>query len=40
MTEGDLPKKAQELVNEWLINNQSELLEMWDTQNLHKLPPL
>ena len=40
MTEGDLPKKAQELVNEWLINNQPELLEMWNTQNLHKLPPL
>ena len=40
MTEGDLPGKAQELVKEWMENNQSELLEMWDSQNYHKLPPL
>lgn len=40
MTEGDLPKKAQELVKEWMIQHQKELLEMWDTQNLKKLPPL
>ena len=40
MTEGDLPKKAQELVKEWLNQNQKDLLEMWDSQNLRKLPPL
>lgn len=40
MTEGDLPKKAQELVIEWMNQNQKELLEMWDSQNLRKLPPL
>lgn len=40
MTEGDLPKKAQELVIEWINQNQKELLEMWDSQNLRKLPPL
>jgi hypothetical protein len=40
MTEGDLPKKAQELVKEWMSKNQSELIEMWNTQNLRKLPPL
>lgn len=40
MIEGDLPKKAQELVKEWMSNNQKELLEMWDSQNLRKLPPL
>lgn len=40
MTEGDLPRKAQELVKEWLANNQKELLEMWESQNLKKLPPL
>ncbi len=40
MTEGDLPKKAQELVKEWMRSNQKELLEMWDSQNLRKLPPL
>lgn len=31
MTEGDLPKKAQELVKEWMA--QKELLVMWDSQN-------
>lgn len=40
MTEGDLPKKAKELVIKWLKQNQKELLEMWDSQNLRKLPPL
>lgn len=40
MTKGDLPKKAQELVIEWINQNQKELLEMWDSQNLRKLPPL
>lgn len=40
MTEGDLPRRAQELVYEWLSKNQKELLEMWDSQQLHKLPPL
>ena len=40
MTEGDLPKKAQELVTEWLEMHQNELQEMWETQNIKKLPPL
>ena len=40
MTEGDLPKKAQELIKEWLYKNQEELLKMWETQKLRKLPPL
>lgn len=40
MTEGDLPKKAQELVNEWLTTHQSELLKMWEEQTIRKLPPL
>ncbi len=40
MTEGDLPKKAQELAKEWLKQNQKELIEMWDSQKLRKLPPL
>ena len=40
MTEGDLPSKAQELVREWMQKHQSDLLEMWDTQILKKLPPL
>jgi len=40
MTEGDLPKKAQELIQEWMKMNQGKLLDMWETQRLEKLPPL
>lgn len=40
MERGDLPKKAQELVKEWLSEHQNELQEMWDTQTIRKLPPL
>lgn len=40
MTEGDLPVREQELVKEWLKQNQVELLDMWNNQNLRKLPPL
>lgn len=40
MTEGDLPVQAQELVKEWLLHNQTELLDMWNSQDLRKLPPL
>ena len=40
MREGDLPKRAQELVTEWLAQNQQSLLKMWETQNIVKLPPL
>lgn len=40
MTEGDLPNKAQDIVKQWLIINQKELLQMWETQDLRKLPPI
>ena len=40
MMEGDLPKRAQELVREWMLLHREELQKMWDSQNLHKLPPL
>lgn len=40
MTEGDLPRRAQELVGEWLEVNQDKLQAMWDSQKLEKLPPL
>lgn len=40
MTDGDLPLKAQKLVEEWLKIYQKELLEMWNTQVIGKLPPL
>lgn len=40
MTEGDLPRKAQSLIVEWMEQHQDELLDMWKTQQIHKLPPL
>jgi len=40
MTDGDLPKKAQELVAEWLSMNKTELLQMWESQVIRKLSPL
>ena len=40
MLNGDLPSKAQELVEEWLSIHSSELQEMWDCQDIKKLPPL
>ena len=35
-----VPSKEQHLVQEWLRSNATELVEMWNTQQLHKLPPL
>lgn len=40
MMEGDLPKRAQDMVKEWLQTHQSELIKMWKEQNIRKLPPL
>ena len=40
MTDGDLPNRAQELVEEWLSQHSEELQHMWDTQKIDKLPPL
>lgn len=38
--EGYLPKKALSLVREWVSNNRIELLEIWESQEFKKLPPL
>ena len=40
MIQGDLPRKAQELVREWMFIHYKELQQMWDTQHIRKLPPL
>ena len=40
MTTGDLPKKAQALVIEWMEQHKDELQQMWDNQIIAKLPPL
>ena len=38
--EGDLPKRAEKLVLEWASMYQNELMEMWNSQDFRKLPPL
>jgi len=40
MMEGDLPPRAQRLVREWASRCQSDLQEMWKTQNFRPLPGL
>lgn len=40
MIEGDLPARAKSLVSEWLEKYRDELLKMWNTQNIIKLPPI
>jgi hypothetical protein len=40
MIEGDLPNRASKMVEEWATRYQTELLEMWQTQQFKKLPPL
>ena len=40
MLEGDLPPRAVSIVREWAELHQAELLELWNTQKISKLPPL
>ncbi len=40
MLEGDLPPRAVSLVREWAELHQKELLEMWNSHKVYKLPPL
>ena len=40
MIEGDLPSRASKMVLEWGTHHQQELLEIWNTQDFRKLPPL
>lgn len=40
MVTGDLPPKAQSLVEEWISSHKAELQEMWDKQIIDRLPPL
>jgi hypothetical protein len=40
MTEGDLPMRAKKMVLEWGAMYQSEIMEMWNSQEFRKLPPL
>jgi len=38
--EGDLPNRATKMVIEWASIYQTELSQMWNTQEFRKLPPL
>jgi hypothetical protein len=38
--EGDLPSRAEKMVIEWAVLYQTELLNIWNTQDFRKLPPL
>ena len=40
MIEGDLPNKAQKLIKEWGEIYKGELMEIWKTQKIKKLPGL
>jgi hypothetical protein len=40
MLEGDLPAKALTLAKEWVKKYKTELLNIWNTQKIRKLPPL
>ena len=40
MLEGDLPTRAQRLVNDWAEQYKRELLEMWTRQEFRQLPGL
>ena len=38
--EGDLPSRAYQMVRDWASLYQAELLQMWQTQEIRKLPSL
>ena len=40
MLNGDLSFRALKLAQEWVSMNREVLLEMWETQNIHSLPPI
>ena len=40
MIEGDLPKRALDMVKEWGELHKAELEAIWKTQKFSKLPPL
>jgi len=38
--EGDLPGKAVHMVQEWIALHRDTLLDIWQSQQFRKLPPL
>lgn len=37
---GKFPKRGQELVKQFILKHQKELMDMWVTERYRKLPPL
>lgn len=37
---GSFPKNGQQLVKEFILKYQNELMEMWDTEQYKRLPPI
>ena len=40
MIDGELPPNAKRMAKEWGALHQAELMNIWETQNFKKLPPL
>ncbi len=40
LLEGDLPNRALKLVQEWLQVHRQDVLNIWNTQQFKKIPPL
>lgn len=40
LMEGDLPKRALKLVQEWLDVHRNEVLDIWNTQEFKNISPL
>lgn len=40
MFEGDIPAKYQKYVQRFILHYQTELYDMWETQNFKKLDPI
>jgi hypothetical protein len=40
IVEGHIPKRCRQLVREWAELHQIELIDMWETQNFHRISPL
>lgn len=38
--EGEFPERGKRLVKEFILTNQKDLQEMWDTEVYKKIPPL
>ena len=40
MMVGDLPKRSQRLIREWASQYQTDLIQMWETNEFRQLPGL